>query len=82
MKAVRPVFPESPELPSRMIAKNQDEFQGLPVADLDANQCIARFELDDQEKQFVAENGYIYISMLHFGRPLMPFLPLAEHPKF
>lgn len=82
MKAVRPVFPEKPELPSRMIAKDQDEYQSLPVVDVEPGVCCARFELDDAEKAFIAENGYFYLYMYQGGKPLMPILPAAEHPTF
>lgn len=84
MKAVRPVFPERPELPSRMIAKDQDEYQSLPVVDLENEPgvCVARFELDEAEKAFIAENGYFYLYIWQGGRAMMPMRPAAEHPKF
>lgn len=80
MKAVSPVMPGR-EIAERKIAEHQDEFQTLPVIDLPGGIVLARFTLDEAEKKFVADKGFIYLYIWQGDQPLRPVFPMAEHPE-
>lgn len=82
MKAASPVFPSKPDLPERKIAESQDEYQTLPVVDVEPGVVCARFELDENERRFIAEKGYFYLYMWQMGKPLMPIAPEAKEPDW
>lgn len=82
MKSVKPVIPNVLGVQERSIAEHQDEYQTLHVAQIDEGVIIARFELSDAEKAFIAQHGYLYLYMWQGkDEPLRPVLPWAAEPQ-
>lgn len=82
MKAESPVVPGR-ELPETIIGEHQPEYQNLPALVQEDGSVLVRFSLDEEEKRFVAEKGYIYF-FIYKGKdnPFPPIMPLAEELTF
>lgn len=57
------------------IAENQEEYQTLPVFVDTTDPAVPVtmcFELDDEERQQVAETGHVWLTVLTFGQHFHP----------
>lgn len=83
MKPISPVLPSSPEIPETVLAKDQPQYQPLPVAMVQRDAgaaCLSRWILDPVERWQVLLTGEIWLEQLTFGHPLQPQLPTAFEP--
>ena len=81
MKAVSPVVPGH-DLKELVLAEHQDQYENLPIVECGEGAVLSRWELSEEEKEFVAKNGYIYLWTWTFGRPFQPVLIEAKEPEF
>lgn len=79
MKAVSPVVPGI-DFKEHIVAEHQDEYENLPVVHIGEGVLLSRWELTDEEKQFVAEHGYIHLYQWGGNQPLTPVLLEAKRP--
>lgn len=81
MKPVSPVIPNA-DAEEVVYAKDQPEYQPLPSVRLaDGRDTHARWALSDEEKIAIAEQGYIYLEILTFNRPLQPLRLSIDVPE-
>lgn len=79
--------PLSPVVPSAgndeiVYAKDQPEYQPLPCLRMEDGTILTRWSLDEDEKQKVLEQGYVYLSVSTFNQPLQPLLITVEPPDW
>jgi hypothetical protein len=79
MRPVSPVIPES-NAAEVVYAKDQPEYQPLPSIRRSDGAILTRWVLSEQEKRAVAEQGFIYLEVLTFNKPLQPLLLSTEVP--
>lgn len=79
MEPVSPVIPDvdSPEV---VYAKDQPEYLPLPAIKREDGAILTRWMLTEQEKQQILEQGYIYLEVLTFNKPLQPLRLSTEAP--
>lgn len=80
MKPVSPVIP-GVELPETVYAKDQPEYQPLPVFREDDGTVLSRWHLTWRERLTVLFRGDIYLWISTFNKPLQPVLMDVERPK-
>lgn len=80
MRAVSPVVPGQ-NLTEKIIAEDQAEYENLPAVDCGGGILLTRWELSEDEKKFVAENGYVHLWLWTFGGPVQPVLLEAKEPE-
>lgn len=79
MLPVSPVIPDSN--PDEVVyAKDQPEYLPLPAVKLYDGTILTRWVLSEDEKRQVLEQGYIYLEVLTFNKPLQPLRLSAEVP--
>jgi type II secretory pathway predicted ATPase ExeA len=80
----RPVSPVVPgkDLHEIVLAEDQPEYENMPVVFTEPGVNLSRWELTTEERDFVAKNGYIYLSIWTFGQPQQPVLIEAKEPEF
>lgn len=78
MKSVSPIFPNSTFV-EVTYAKDQPEYEPLTVVRTE-KLCVSRWRLTDEEREFIANGGDLYILVAHFGKPLQPILPMITYP--
>jgi hypothetical protein len=80
---MQPVSPVIPSINSDEIiyAKDQPEYLPLPAVKLEDGTILTRWELSEEEKRLILEQGYIYLEVLTFNRPLQPLRLSAEVPE-
>ena len=61
-------------------AANQPEYQPLPAFKCVNGKILTRWELNDEEKRLVAEQGYVYLAVHTFNQPLQPVYLSATAP--
>jgi hypothetical protein len=81
MKPVSPVVPGK-DLHEIVLAEDQPEYENMPVVFTEPGVNLSRWELTTEERDFVAKNGYIYLSIWTFGQPQQPVLIEAKEPEF
>lgn len=85
MHPVSPVVPLE-NLKEIIVAKNQDEYQNLPVifcADDDGNRnsvAVCRWELSDKEIEEITRTKSVWCYIWVFGKPFNPMLLSTEVP--
>lgn len=80
MRPSSPVIPGK-EYPEVVVGKNQELY--LPLLGLyvcDGQVLITRWEMSEEEKKEVLENGFVYLHQWTFGGPVQPVL-LGTHPE-
>jgi hypothetical protein len=78
MEPISPVLPTSAEC-EVVYAKDQPEFTPLPTFRTQRS-VLSRWKLTEAERKHIAEGGDLFISMMNFGGPLLPILPIAADP--
>lgn len=66
-----------------VFGKNQPEYMPLPAERIENNdfgQVVTCWELSEEEREKVLQDGKIWVSLLTFGHPLQPILVTAEKP--
>jgi hypothetical protein len=71
MRPVSPVIP-GVEMDEVVYAADQPGYQPLPAFKCVNGKILTRWELDDNERRLVAEQGYIYLAVNTFNEPLQP----------
>lgn len=61
-------------------AADQPEYQPLPAFKCVNGKILTRWELDDEEKRLVVEQGYVYLAVSTFNQPLQPVYLSATPP--
>jgi hypothetical protein len=61
-------------------AADQPEYQPLPAFKCVNGKILTRWELTDEEKRLVTEQGYIYLAVNTFNQPLQPVYLSATPP--
>lgn len=79
MKPVSPVIP-GVDVDEVVYAADQPEYQPLPAFKCVNGKILTRWELNDEEKQLVCEQGYIYLAVNTFNQPLQPVYLSATPP--
>ena len=78
MEAISPVLPNCQEF-EVVYAADQPEYNPLPAVRTE-KVLVTRWRLTDDERQWLANGGDLYIAVLHFGQPLQPLMPIASTP--
>ena len=78
MEPVSPVVPGSEEF-EVVYAKNDKNYKPLPVIRTE-NALLTRWTLNDEERQWIANGGDLFIVVMHFGDRLQPLKPIAGTP--
>jgi len=63
-----------------VFAKDQPEYLPLPAYKSQEGQVISCWQLDEADKQLIAQTGVIYISVHTFNNPLQPIRPSVDSP--
>ena len=79
MKPSSPVVPGS-SLPETVFAKDQPEYEPLPVFKFDDGAVLSRWRLTFWERLRVLWFGDVYLWQLTFNRPLQPVMLEAKRP--
>lgn len=79
---MRPVSPVIPGvlMDEVVYAADQPEYQPLPAFKCVNGKILTRWELTDEEKRLIAEQGYIYLAVNTFNEPLQPVFLSATPP--
>lgn len=80
------MHPLSPVIPSSandevVYAKDQPEYQPLPCIKTPDGAVLTRWSLNEQERRQVAEQGYVYLTVMTFNQPLQPLLMTVDPPE-
>lgn len=79
MRPVEPIVPGK-QLPVTLYAKDQPEYNRLPVYRESDGAVLSRWKLSLRERLRVVVFGDVYLWVLTFGRPLQPVSLQAEPP--
>jgi hypothetical protein len=79
------MHPMSPVVPTANVdevvyAKDQPEYQPLPCIRATDGAILTRWSLNEQERRQVAEQGYVYLTVMTFNQPLQPLLMTVDPP--
>jgi hypothetical protein len=80
MKPVSPVMPGY-DLPETVYAKNQPEYQPLPVFKADDGTVLSRWHLGWGERLRVLLCGDVYLFVSTFNQALQPVMLQVQQPK-
>lgn len=84
MKAFSPVLPNSPEFPETVLAKDQPQYNQLPVAHIEysdgVKSMISRYKLSWRERWKMLIRGEFWLEQLTFGQCLRPQRPTVDEP--
>jgi hypothetical protein len=80
MRPVSPVIPDA-DVSEVCYAKDQPQYLPLPAVKLEDGSILTRWVLSEDEKRQILEQGYIYLEVLTFNRPLQPLRLSAEVPE-
>lgn len=76
MKAFSPVLPSSPAIPETVLAKDQRQYQPLPVAHIEyingVQSMISCYQLTWRERLTILWSGKVWWEQLTFGGQLQP----------
>lgn len=61
-------------------AADQPEYQPLPAFKCVNGKILTRWELNEEEKRLVVEQGYLYLAVNTFNQPLQPVFLSATPP--
>jgi len=78
MQPVSPIIPGSEEF-EVVYAKDQPEYTPLPVLRTE-KALLTRWRLSEEERQWIANGGDLFIAVMHFGDRLQPMMPIAGTP--
>lgn len=79
MQPVSPVIPGL-ELPEVVYAKDQPEYNPLPVFKDENGTVVSRWRLTWRERLCVLLRGDVYLTVMTFNRPLQPVRLETEPP--
>jgi hypothetical protein len=80
MTPVTPIIPGQ-DLPVTEYAKNQPQYQTLPVYKDDAGVTVSRWRCSWWERLRILFCGDVYLTQMTFNLPLQPVLISVEPPK-
>jgi len=84
MKPTTPVLPSHPEFPEMTLAKDQPEYEPLPVCVIRYGNgdisTISRWRFTWRERLRVLFTGTMWLEQLTFGSRLQPQLPHTREP--
>jgi len=80
MKPVSPVIPGMDAQEVVYAAEGQPQYRPLPAFKCLDGKILTRWELSDEEKQAVFDQGYIYLAVSTFNQPLQPVMLSARPP--
>ena len=69
------------ELPETVYAKDQPEYEPLPVFRDDDGTVLSRWRLTWRERLRVLLTGDVYLFQMTFGQPLQPVMLQVEQPE-
>jgi hypothetical protein len=77
--------PVSPVIPGKAVtevvyANDQPQYQPLPCFKCLDGKILTRWEMSEQERKLIAEQGYIYLAVDTFNEPLQPVYLSARPP--
>ena len=81
MKAVSPIV-RGLDLPETVYAKDQPQYDPLPVFKQEDGITLSRWHLTWRERLRVLFKGDVYLWMMTFNHPLQPVLLEVEEPRF
>lgn len=79
MHPVSPVVP-GVEMDEVIYAADQPQYQPLPAFKCVNGKILTRWELSEDEKRLVVEQGYLYLAVNTFNQPLQPVYLSATPP--
>jgi hypothetical protein len=79
MKPVSPVIP-GVDIDEVVYAADQPEYQPLPAFKCVNGKILTRWELSEDERKLVSEQGYLYLAVSTFNQPLQPVYLSATPP--
>jgi len=79
MKPVSPVIP-GVLMDEVVYAADQPEYQPLPAFKCVNGKILTRWELTEEEKRLITEQGYVYLAVNTFNQPLQPVYLSATPP--
>src|SRR5262245_33924718 len=80
MKPVSPIVP-GVDLPETLYAKDQPEYQSLPVFRQEDGTVLSRWHLTWWERMRVLCKGDIYLWVMTVNQPLQPVMLQVERPE-
>ena len=80
MKPVSPIIP-GVKLPETVYAKDQPEYQPLPVFKIDDGTVLSRWKLSWRERLRALFQGDVYLFVCTFNAPLQPVMLQVERPQ-
>lgn len=80
MHPLSPVIPDA-EADEAIYAKDQPAYIPLPSLKSDDGVIITRWSVNEQEKQQILEQGYIYLLVNTFNAPLHPVMLSTYVPE-
>ena len=80
MKPVSPIIP-GVDLPETVYAKDQPEYQPLPVFKNTDGTILTRWKLSFWERLKVLFSGDVYLFVMTFNKPLQPLQMQVEKPQ-
>lgn len=80
MKPTTATLPPTAGWQPVVFAKDQPEYQPLPVLRNADGDLISAWQLSWRERIRLFLTGRLYIGLLTFNRPLQPILPMAAPP--
>ncbi len=79
MKPVSPVIP-GVDIDEVVYAVEQPQYQLLPAFKCVNGKILTRWELSEEEKRLICEQGYLYLAVSTFNHPLQPVYLSATPP--
>lgn len=80
MRPVSPIIPKV-ELPETVYAKDQPEYQPLPVWKAETGTTLSRWHLTFRERLIALLRGDVYLWIETFNHPLQPVMLQVERPE-
>jgi hypothetical protein len=68
------------EIDEVVYAADQPQYQPLPAFKCVNGKVLTRWELTDEERKLIAEQGYIFLAVSTFNQPLQPVYLSATPP--
>jgi hypothetical protein len=80
MQPVSPVIPGSDIDEVVYAAEGQPQYRPLPAFKCLDGKILTRWEMSEEEKRIVFEQGYIYLAVSTFNQPLQPVMLAVTPP--
>ena len=80
MKPMSPIIP-GVQLPETVYAKDQPEYEPLPVFKMEDGTLLSRWKLTWKERLIALWKGDVYLWTLTFNRPIQPVMLQVTRPS-